>query len=110
MACGKIVWTFFCWKEAEITLKVSKNKPEEIKKDENEVLVVESKESPVKFLIIAGQPLNEKIVAYGPFVLNSQDQLIKTFDDFELGQNGFEEAPGWHSAISKLSRSKSSRF
>ena len=76
-------------------------------KDDNEaLLVVESKESAVKFLVIAGQSLNEKVVKYGPFVLNSQDQLVQTFDDYEEGQNGFEAAPEWHSEIRNLARGK----
>jgi len=81
-----------------------------LKRDENEILVIETKESPVKLLVIAGQPLDEKVAQQGPFVMNSEAQLVKAFDDFKAGQNGFENAPGWASEISKLSRSKSSKF
>ncbi|XP_057871255.2 pirin-like protein isoform X2 [Cryptomeria japonica] len=52
---------------------------------------------PCRFLLIGGQPLNEPVVQHGPFVMNSRDQIIQAFQDYELGRNGFERAPAWHS-------------
>jgi len=78
-----------------------------LKKDDNEVLVIETQDEPAKFIIIAGEPMNEPIVSYGPFVLSSQDQLEKTFEDYHHGKNGFEDAPGWESEIQHLRKRKS---
>src|SRR5690606_15023844 len=36
-------------------------------------------------LLIAGRPLNEQIVQYGPFVMNTQDQIRQAFDDYRAG-------------------------
>ena len=81
-----------------------------LKKDNNEVLVIETQDEEARLILIAGQPLNEKVVSYGPFVLSTESQLAKTFEDYEFGENGFEDAPGWESKIQSLSRSKSVRF
>lgn len=35
----------------------------------------------------------------GPFVMNSEDEIYKTFEDYSQGKNGFERAPGWKSEI-----------
>ena len=54
-----------------------------------------------KFLLVAGLPLDQKVVQYGPFVLNSQEQVYQAMMDFQAHQNGFERAKGWSSEIGK---------
>lgn len=39
-----------------------------------------------RFLLIAGQPLNEPIAQYGPFVMNTQEQIYQTLADFRDGR------------------------
>lgn len=41
-----------------------------------------------KFLILTGQPLNEPIEGYGPFVMNTKAEIIEAFDDFNNGKFG----------------------
>jgi redox-sensitive bicupin YhaK (pirin superfamily) len=36
----------------------------------------------------SGEPLNEPIVSHGPFVLNTQTQIMEAFRDYQLGKMG----------------------
>ncbi|KAL8744222.1 MAG: hypothetical protein Q9190_003504 [Brigantiaea leucoxantha] len=53
------------------------------------------------FFLVAGLPLNQKVVQYGPFVLNSQEGVYKAMMDYQSNSNGFERAKGWRSEIGK---------
>ena len=44
-----------------------------------------------KVLIIAGRPLNEPIVEYGPFVMNTEQEIYQAVRDFQAGK--FGESP-----------------
>lgn len=35
-----------------------------------------------RFILVAGRPLNEPIVQYGPFVMNTRDQIETAFNDY----------------------------
>ncbi|MBC3808924.1 pirin family protein [Undibacterium seohonense] len=39
-----------------------------------------------RFILIAGKPLGETIAQYGPFVMNSQEEIFKAIDDFQNGR------------------------
>lgn len=41
-----------------------------------------------KFLVLTGKPLNEPIQGHGPFVMNSKDEIIQAFSDFNSGKFG----------------------
>jgi redox-sensitive bicupin YhaK (pirin superfamily) len=41
-----------------------------------------------KVLLISGQPLKEPIVQYGPFVMNSKDEIYQALSDFRDGRLG----------------------
>ncbi|RIX73654.1 pirin family protein [Acidovorax cavernicola] len=44
--------------------------------------------SPARALLIAGKPLNEPIAQYGPFVMNTQEQIKQAVHDFQNGKLG----------------------
>nr|WP_314858375.1 pirin family protein [uncultured Undibacterium sp.] len=43
-------------------------------------------EGDARFILIAGKPLGETIAQYGPFVMNSQEEIFKAIDDFRQGK------------------------
>ena len=40
------------------------------------------------YLVLAGEPINETIVRYGPFVTNTEGEMKKAMLDFENGKMG----------------------
>ncbi|MEG0342003.1 pirin family protein [Acinetobacter sp. TY2] len=41
-----------------------------------------------KFLVLTGEPLNEPIQGYGPFVMNTKEEIVEAFNDFNNGKFG----------------------
>lgn len=39
-------------------------------------------------LVLSGEPIMEPIVAHGPFVMNTQSEIVKAFDDYHKGKFG----------------------
>ncbi len=65
-------------------------------------LVVETDgDSTLDFVLLSGAPTNEPVVQHGPFVMNTQLEIMQAFRDYQSGKNGFEKAPGWRSEIGR---------
>ncbi|WP_310607738.1 pirin family protein [Buttiauxella brennerae] len=43
-------------------------------------------------LVLSGEPLNEPVVGYGPFVMNTREEIKEAIDDFNQGKFGQEIA------------------
>ncbi|KAF3780326.1 Pirin-like protein [Nymphaea thermarum] len=54
-------------------------------------------QKPVRFVLIGGQPLNEPVVQYGPFVMNTQAEIEQAIEDYHYSRNGFEKGKQWKS-------------
>jgi redox-sensitive bicupin YhaK (pirin superfamily) len=48
--------------------------------------------APLEVLLIGGMPLREPVARYGPFVMNTKEEIIRAFEDYREGRMG-EIAP-----------------
>jgi redox-sensitive bicupin YhaK (pirin superfamily) len=50
--------------------------------------VLLSAKSDSEFLVLAGEPINEPLVAYGPFVMNTPEEIQAAMEDVQAGKLG----------------------
>jgi len=48
--------------------------------------VTVSATEPTRLILVAGKPLNEPIAQYGPFVMNTQEEIHQALEDFRSGR------------------------
>ncbi|RWR71875.1 pirin-like protein [Cinnamomum micranthum f. kanehirae] len=53
--------------------------------------------SSLRFIVVGGKPIGEPVVQFGPFVMNTQEEIDQTIEDYEYCNNGFEKAKQWKS-------------
>lgn len=58
--------------------------------NDGEAFEIEARDEAV-VLILSGEPINEPIAAHGPFVMNTQEELMEAFNDFNNGKFGYLE-------------------
>ena len=42
-----------------------------------------------KLLFLSGKPFNEKVTSYGPYVMNTQTEIMEAMRDYQMGKMGF---------------------
>jgi quercetin 2,3-dioxygenase len=55
---------------------------------DGEAVAVTAAEEPLEFLLLGGEPLNEPVARYGPFVMNFQGEIRKAILDYQEGRMG----------------------
>ena|SRR5687767_15171822 len=53
--------------------------------DDGDSVEVRADKSPARFLLVSGKPLNEPIARYGPFVMNTQEEIEQTLRELQQG-------------------------
>lgn len=44
--------------------------------------------TPGQFLLLCGKPINEKVTQYGPYVMNTQTEVLQAMRDYQMGKMG----------------------
>lgn len=73
------------------------NDDHKLKKGANQLVVFNTDSKTIKFkttkksklLILSGEPINEKIAQYGPYVMNTQTEILEAMRDFQQGKMGY---------------------
>ena len=42
-----------------------------------------------KLLFLSGEPFNEPVTTYGPYVMNTQTEIMEAMRDYQMGKMGF---------------------
>nr|WP_321224276.1 pirin family protein [uncultured Psychroserpens sp.] len=72
---------------ASETLELDKNQLLEFNQDGDGFAIEAASDS--KLLFLSGEPINETVATYGPYVMNSQTELLEAMRDFQQGKMGF---------------------
>jgi len=68
------------------TVGFTKNRLVEYRGDGGSVQVTASED--LEFLLLAGEPIDEPVVSWGPFVMNTREEIIQARDDYLAGRMG----------------------
>ena len=58
--------------------------------DQSEGLKIKNGEASAKLLLLQGRPIGEPVVQYGPFVINTRQEIVDTFEEYRRTRFG-----GW---------------
>ncbi len=63
-------------------------------RESGDLLIAAPTANPVRCMVLLGQPIDEPMVRYGPFVMNTSQEIHTAIDDFNAGRMGKIPAAG----------------
>ncbi|MGE5320791.1 MAG: pirin family protein [Hyphomicrobiaceae bacterium] len=54
--------------------------------DSGDTVEIHAGPSGARFILVAGRPIGEPVVQYGPFVMNTRDEIEQAFADYQAGR------------------------
>lgn len=69
------------------TLKLDVNQLVQFNQDGEGFTITGNKNS--KLLFLSGEPFNEPVTTYGPYVMNTQSEIMEAMRDYQMGKMGF---------------------
>jgi quercetin 2,3-dioxygenase len=57
-------------------------------RDGADFIIEATGDEPARLLVLSGEPIDEPLVGYGPFVMNTREQIVEAINDFNSGGFG----------------------
>ena len=70
---------------ADASRRIERGELAVLERDGGDVLLSAGAE-PARMILVAGKPLNEPVAKYGPFVMNTQEQIVEAIRDYQSGR------------------------
>ena len=55
---------------------------------DGDVLALKAPETGARVIVLGGEPINENVIFYGPFAMNTRAEIVQAIDDFNAGRFG----------------------
>ena len=75
-------------------IELNKGKFIEFDRHEGTILIRNNSENGTDIILFGGEPYREPIVAHGPFVMNTQEEIAQAYTDFHAGRYGLIDYQG----------------
>ena len=56
--------------------------------DDGDTVRMSATDAVVELLLLAGQPIGEPVARYGPFVMNTEEEIVQAVRDYREGRMG----------------------
>jgi redox-sensitive bicupin YhaK (pirin superfamily) len=70
---------------AETSTSIARGELAVLEREGDDVLIAADDE-PARLILVGGKPLNEPVAKYGPFVMNTQEQIVEAIRDYQAGK------------------------